>query len=185
MLDPLLPPELRTRRLVLRPPDPADAPALHAAIAASRPELRRWMTWAQEEATLADTGANLRRAATRFDTREELRLHIWHAESATLIGSSGYHALDWQVPRGEIGYWIATPHTGQGYALEVAECLTTFALGTLGFRRLEIRCDALNTRSSRIPQKLGYGLDACLRHDRVAADDPSELRDTLIFSRVQ
>ncbi|MGX9685847.1 GNAT family N-acetyltransferase [Deinococcus wulumuqiensis] len=56
---------------------------------------------------------------------------------------------------------------------------------TLGFRRLEIRCDARNERSARIPRALGYVQDALLKNDDVAADDPGQLRDTLVFSRVQ
>lgn len=183
-MPPFFPDELRTPRLLLRRPDPADAEALQEAVAASAPELRRWMVWAQQPGTLEDTRANLQAAREGFERRESLRLHVWSADGQTLLGSSGYHALDWRVPKGEIGYWISTPHTGQGYALEVADTLTHFALEVLGFRRLEIRCDARNVRSAQIPRKLGYTLDACLKNDDVAADDPATLRDTLIFSRL-
>ncbi|MPY67173.1 GNAT family N-acetyltransferase [Deinococcus sp. SDU3-2] len=187
MKPPILPTELRTPRLLLRPPHPDDAPAIHAAIQASLPELRRWMIWAQAPLDLAGTVENLTRAAADYAAGENLRLHVWSADGRKFIGSSGYHALDWRVPRGEIGYWIATPHAGQGYATEVARALTDLALRSqedsgLGFRRLEIRTDARNERSARIPRALGYTLDATLRNDAVAADDPAELRDTLVFS---
>lgn len=183
------PAELRTARLLLRRPSPADAEASLAAQLASRTELRRWMVWAQAEPTLEQIRENLMAAAERFDAGEELRYHVWDAAGHEMLGSSGFHALDWRVPKGEIGYWIATPHAGQGYALEVAEALTNLTLtpqasGGLGFRRLEIRCDAENERSRRIPERLGYTLDACLRNDSVAADGSRALRDTLIFSRL-
>ncbi|MCP2015145.1 RimJ/RimL family protein N-acetyltransferase [Deinococcus sp. HSC-46F16] len=157
---------------------------------ASLPELRRWMVWAQDPLDLAGTVENLTRAAAAYAAGENLRLHVWSADGRDFIGSSGYHALDWRVPKGEIGYWIATGHAGQGYATEVAGALTDFALrpqgeGGLGFRRLEIRTDARNGRSARIPRALGYTLDATLKNDAVAADDPSQLRDTLVFSRVR
>lgn len=187
LLPPALPTEFRTPRLLLRAPRPEDAPAVHAAVGASLPELRRWMVWAQEPQDLAGTEENLTRAAEAYAAGETLRLHVWTADGQTFVGSSGYHALDWRVPKGEIGYWIATSHAGQGYATEVARALTDLALrpqaeGGLGFRRLEIRTDARNERSARIPQALGYTLDATLKNDAVAADDPRELRDTLIFS---
>nr|WP_246363491.1 GNAT family N-acetyltransferase [Deinococcus budaensis] len=173
--------------MLLRAPRPQDAPAVHAAVQASLPELRPWMVWAQQPADLAGTRENLARAAEAYAAGENLRLHVWSADGQTFVGSSGYHALDWRVPKGEIGYWIATPHTGQGYATEVARALTDLALrspgeGGLGFRRLEIRCDACNGRSAHIPRALGYTLDATLKNDAVAADDPAQLRDTLIFS---
>ncbi|GBF07184.1 ribosomal protein N-acetyltransferase [Deinococcus aerius] len=179
---PQVPPELRTPRLLLRAPRPEDAPALHTAVQTSLPELRRWMVWAHDPLDLPGTVQNLTEAAQRFERRETLRYHVWNAEGTELMGSSGYHALDWRVPKGEIGYWIATAHTGQGYATEVARTLTEVGLETLGLRRIEVRCDRRNERSARIPRTLGYTLDALLRNDDVAADDPGQLRNTLLFS---
>ncbi|MFC6617117.1 GNAT family N-acetyltransferase [Deinococcus radiophilus] len=54
----------------------------------------------------------------------------------------------------------------------------------MGFRRLEIRCDPRNVRSRRIPERLGYRLDAHLVHDARSADG-RELRDTLIYSQTR
>lgn len=182
---PELPTELRTPRLLLRAPRPEDAAAQVDAIRASHAELRQWMAWAQALQTLEQATENLTQAQEAYRTGQNLRLLVWTPDGQTLVGSSGFHGLDWRVPKGEIGYWIATPHTGRGYALEVTRALTDFALETLGFRRLEIRCDARNERSARIPRALGYTLDARLRHDDVAADDPAQLRDTLVFSVVR
>ncbi|EYB69376.1 ribosomal protein N-acetyltransferase [Deinococcus phoenicis] len=185
MTPPTLPPvpgEVRTPRLLLRAPRPGDAPAVHAAVHASLPELRTWMVWAQTPLDLPGTVENLREAAQRFAARENLRYLVWNPDGTRLIGSSGYHALDWRVPKAEVGYWIATAHTGQGYATEVTRALTELGLDTLGFRRIEVRCDSRNGRSARIPRALGYTLDATFRNDDVAAHDPSQLRDTLVFS---
>lgn len=180
---PHLPTEFRTPRLLLRAPRPEDAQSQVDAIQASFPELRQWMHWAQAPQTLQEAQENLTAAAEAYATRENLRLLIWNADGTELIGSSGYHSLDWEVPRGEIGYWIATPHTGQGYAQEVAAFLTEYGLNELGFKRLEIRCDSRNERSARIPKQLGYTLDAVFKNDMVAADDRTRVRDTLVFSK--
>lgn len=182
---PPVPSELHTPRLLLRAPRPEDAPAVHAAIQVSLPELREWMVWAQNPLDLAGTVDNLTQASEAYASRETLRLLVWSADGTELVGSSGFHALDWRVPKGEIGYWISTPYTGRGYALEVTRALTDLALDTLRLRRVEIRCDSRNERSARIPRALGYHFDGCLRHDSVAANDPSQLRDTLVFSVVR
>lgn len=179
---PRVPTEFRTARLLLRAPCPEDAAAQVAAVNASLPELRRWMHWAQEPQTLEGARENLARAADAYASGENLRLLIWNPDGTELIGSSGYHSLDWRVPKGEIGYWISTAHTGHGYAQEAAQFLTTYALDTLGLRRIEIRCDPLNGRSARIAQALGYRLDAHLVNDDVNAADHSTLRDTLVYS---
>ena len=151
----------------------------------SLPELRRWMEWAQTPPDGAGYTENMTRAAERFESGEELRYLIWDAAGETLIGSSGFHALDWRVPKGEIGYWIHSQHAGHGYATEAAGTLTEFGFRTLGFRRIEIRCDPLNAASAAIPPKLGYTLDARLVNDSFAPNKPGKMRDTLIFSRVR
>ncbi|WP_412028449.1 GNAT family N-acetyltransferase [Deinococcus yunweiensis] len=185
MTAPTVPTEFHTARLLLRAPRPEDAQAQVDTVNASLPELRRWMLWAQEPQTLDGARENLTRAADAYATGENLRLMVWNPEGTELIGSSGYHSLDWRVPKGEIGYWIATAHTGHGYAQEVAAFLTDYALNDLRLRRIEIRCDANNERSARIPQVLGYALDARLVNDDVAAADPTQLRDTLIYSKTR
>ena len=182
---PTIPTELRTERLLLRQPRVQDAGAMQAAIQASLPELKVWMPWAHAPATLEDRREYVQASIERFREGTELTYVIWTADGRTLLGNSSLHHLNWLVHRGEIGYWVATPHTGRGYAQEAARALTGLALDTLGFRRLEIRCDARNERSARIPRELGFTLDAVFRNDDVAADNPLKLRDTLVFSRVQ
>ncbi|WP_425147752.1 GNAT family N-acetyltransferase [Deinococcus sp.] len=180
-----IPTTVTTPRLLLRAPRPHDGPAVHEAVMASLPELRRWMVWAQEPLDEAGYTQNLTRAAERFESGEELRFLIWDAAGETLIGSSGFRALHWEVPKAEIGYWIDSRYTGQGYASEAARALTDFGFEVLGFRRIEIRCDALNAASAAVARKLGYTLEARLVNNSVAPDKPGQVRDTLIFSRVR
>lgn len=185
MLPAHVPDTLQTPRLRLRAPRRQDGPAVYRAVLASQPELRPWMVWAQQPLDEAGYTSNMAAAADAFAARTELRYLIWDASGTELIGSSGFHALNWQVPRGEIGYWIDTRHAGQGYATEASGALTDFGFGTLGFRRIEIRCDALNEASAAVARRLGYGLDARLVNHAVAAENASEVRDTLVFSKVR
>jgi len=177
--------ELLTPRLVLRRPRAEDGPALHAAVLASLPELLPWMAWAAAPLDAEGYSEHLRHAAQRFSARTELRYLLFDRASGALVGSSGFHALDWRVPKAEIGYWIHSGYARRGLVTEAAEALTTYGLTDLGLRRIEIRCDARNVRSSAVPRRLGYTLDAKLVNDDVAADGSGELRDTLIFSRVR
>lgn len=180
-----VPTEIKTARLVLRCPRYGDGARLHAAIHASLPELKPWAVWAQKPLDVDGYEVSLRQAASRFLTRQELRYLIFDASGDRLLGSTGFHALDWSVPKAEIGYWIATPHVGRGYVTEAVKALTEFGLDIVGFRRIEIRCDPLNERSHAIARRLGYQLDGCLVNNVVAADDPTRLRDSLIFSQVR
>ena len=100
-----------------------------------------------------------------------------------IVGSSGLHRIDWSVPSFEIGYWVRTPDSGQGYATEAVEAIGSFAFEKLGARRIEIRADTRNTRSRAIPEKLGYQLEGVLRHDCLHVD--GRLRDTAVYARIR
>jgi RimJ/RimL family protein N-acetyltransferase len=179
-----IPTEIRTSRLVLRCPREGDGERFHAAVHASLPELRPWVTWAQHPLDPEGYEASLRQSISRFLVRQELRYLIFENGEGRMLGSTGFHALDWRVPKAEIGYWIDTRHTGQGYVTEAIEALTEFGLRTIGFRRIEIRCDPLNERSHAIARRLNYRLDGHFVNNTVAPDVPSRLCDTLVFSQV-
>lgn len=178
-----MPREIRTERLVLCAVTPDDAPDQSAAVNASLAELRPWMPWAQAPQSVEAARENLVEAAAAFDAGTELAWFLRDAQTGTLLGRVGMHRLDWSLPKGEIGYWMVTEHTGQGYMREAVRAVVDAALA-VGMVRVEIRCDDLNARSAAIPEALGFTLDGVLHHDDRAADDPSRLRSTRIYSLV-
>jgi RimJ/RimL family protein N-acetyltransferase len=86
------------------------------------------------------------------------------------------------VPRFEIGYWVRASLEGQGYITEAVNGITDFAFNVLGAMRVEIRCDARNTRSAAVAQRAGYVQEARMRCQR--RDPFGELTDTLVFARI-
>jgi RimJ/RimL family protein N-acetyltransferase len=177
------PEEFYSERLLIRKPMPGDGKAVYEAIQASLEELKPWMPWAHRNQTLEDVEVNMRDAHAKFLTREDLRLHIFNKETDEFVASSGLHRINWDVPKFEIGYWVDTRHSGKGYVTEAVEAITNFAFIDLGARRVEIRCDSKNTKSSAVAERLGYELEGTLKHDGVSVDN--ELRDTCIYAKVK
>lgn len=68
----------------------------------------------------------------------------------------------------EIGYWLRTEATGRGIMSRCVERVTSLALALPGIDRVEIRCDAANSRSSAVPRRLGYRLVRHVRTERAA-----------------
>ncbi len=66
---------------------------------------------------------------------------------------------------------------------EAVAGITAFAVGELQANRLEIRCDARNTRSLKVAERLGFTLEGVLRSEM--RDVSGELRDTLVFAKVK
>ncbi len=174
------PDHLETERLILRAPRPGDGVAGNEAIHESARELQPWMPWANPLPAPEDTEEVYRRMAAQWLTRESLPLILLRKEDGLFVGGSGLMCRDWNVPFFEIGYWVRTSLQGQGYITEAVLAQTRFAFDVLGARRIEIRCDARNTRSARVAERAGYTLEGRLRHFARAVD--GTLADILIYA---
>ncbi|GGG53639.1 GNAT family N-acetyltransferase [Paenibacillus radicis (ex Gao et al. 2016)] len=186
-MNPLLfdfPTEFMTERLLLRIPKPGDGKLVYESLQASETELKRWLPFMQKEQNEFDTEANIREAHVKFLAREDLRLLIFMKETGQLVGSSGLHNPNWDIPKFEIGYWLDTRHSGNGIMTEAVEGIVSFAFNELDARRLEIRCDSLNVKSRAIPERLGFTLEGILKNEDLSVDG-SELRDTCIYAVIR
>jgi RimJ/RimL family protein N-acetyltransferase len=159
-----------------------DGLMLNRAIAESFLELNRWMDWAATMPTIIESERFVRDSAARFLRREDLPLFLRRRDSGELVGASGMHRIDWQVPRFEIGYWCRTSLVGNGYVGEAVAAITRFAFEKLGAARVEIRTDSQNTRSFRVAERLGFRLGGLMRRD--ARTPQGALRDTRLYSMV-
>jgi RimJ/RimL family protein N-acetyltransferase len=75
-------------------------------------------------------------------------------ESAELVGRAGlYQPPDW--PALELGWTVARPHWGHGYAGEAARAAMDWARGALGVGHLISLIHDDNLRSQRVAEKLG------------------------------
>lgn len=178
------PDQIETPRLLLRSPLPGDGEPLRQAVLESQEELKPWMPWAVEIPSAEDYEVRVREGRLKFLAREDLWLMLVYKDNGRLIGGSGLHRINWEVPKFEIGYWLHTAYTGQGLVTEAVMAITKFAFTTLAAQRLEIRCDALNTRSIAVARRAGFTLEATLHHDG-RHHLTQELRDTLIFTKLR
>jgi ribosomal-protein-serine acetyltransferase len=184
-LNPILldfPDSFDTERLTIRAPRPGDGRKVVEAIEESLDELRPWMPWAAKVETLEESEARLRGWAAKWLTREDLPMHLYLKGADTFVGSSGLHGIDWDTGKCEVGYWLRTKFTGQGYITEAVNGITRFAFAHLKANRVEIRCDAKNVRSAAVARRCGFLLEGILRNEDRRVD--GNLSDTLVFSKI-
>ena len=139
----------RTPRLLLRPGFPEDAPALAAAIADEA--IVRNLATAPWPYRMRDAEAFL--ARPRDPILPSLLVFERTAGAPQLVGSCGLG----RRPSGavELGYWIATPFWGRGFATEACTALVDIAR-TLGLACLEGSHFTDNPPSARVLEKLGF-----------------------------
>jgi RimJ/RimL family protein N-acetyltransferase len=139
----------RTPRLLLRPGFPEDAPALAAAIADEA--IARNLASVPWPYRMRDAEAYL--ASPRDPVLSSFLIFERTAAAPQLIGSCGLG----RRPSGavEMGYWIAKPFWGRGFATEACSALIGIA-ATLGLSSLEGSHFLDNPASARVLEKLGF-----------------------------
>ncbi len=180
-----IPMQLETERLLLRAPrQSGDGSIINEAIKDSLNELKAWLPFAQKLPTIEDTEVNSRVAHINFLKRESFRFLIFDKETNDFIGITSLESIDWDIPKCQIGYWIYTKFSGNGYMTEAVKKLTEFGLNQINFKRIEIRCESTNLKSRSIPGKLGFELEGILKNEDLSADG-SKLTDTCIYAIVK
>src|SRR5438876_3812830 len=78
----------------------------------------------------------------------------------------------------EIGFAIATGHQGHGYATEAARLLVGYLFGRRAKHRITASCDARNTASAAVLERLGMRREGHLRESSWAK---GEWTDDLLY----
>jgi RimJ/RimL family protein N-acetyltransferase len=141
----------RTDRLLLRPGWKEDAPALYAAIADEG--IVRNLATAPWPYGMADAETYL--AREQAPHAPSCLIFRRTRGAPQLVGGVGFGP----TPDGdalELGYWIARPFWGLGYATEAASAIIANAEGTLRLKKLEASHFLDNPASGRVLEKLGF-----------------------------
>lgn len=165
-LNSLKSPILETPRLILRAPQVGDEKPLNEAINRSLPELQRWMPWAMDP-SMAPTARYVKDGIASWSSENprDFPMVIIHKASQQLIGASGFNDRSKpEIPLFEIGYWLETALTGQGFATEMVQALTRFAFESFKAARVQIVTQVGNEASRRVAEKCGFALEATLKN---------------------
>jgi len=133
--------------LILSPPHVSDAGDLVRAI--NDPAVVRWLARVPFPYTLADAAYFLGRIAP-----SELLFLMRRKDTGALAGSIGLRPVSEDT--GELGYWLATAHWGEGFATEAGRRLVDYAFAEMGLAQLIAYAALENTASVRVLKKLGF-----------------------------
>jgi len=163
--------ELRTKRLLLRPWRDADLEPLTAIN--SEPEVNEFLSLEQDRTTTAELIAAARQHW------EEHRFGFFAVEprvgplAGELIGFCGisHPAFIPEVAhRTELGYRLARPAWGKGFATEASIACRDDAFYRIGLAELIALIDPANTRSQRVAEKVGMTAGESVRNPLTGTD---------------
>ena len=152
---PPAPTELRTARLLLRPPRLDDADAYYAI--ASDPEYAYYGSRNTLDRAAVERGL-ARIVATAWDRRPELAIVL----EGQVVGRVALE-IDRANVTGALGYGVARPFWGRGIASEAARAAVDYGFTVFGLAKVWARADPRNGASVRVLEKLGMQREGLLR----------------------
>lgn len=130
---------------------------------ANRQHLSTFLPWIDDIHSYIDTRQFIREGLTQFANNDGFQAGIWYHNE--LVGCIGYHSIDWNNRRSELGYWLDQDHQGLGIMTRCVRTLTDYAFNAYNLNRLQIRCAVDNVRSRAIAERLHYTFEGVLRQD--------------------
>jgi RimJ/RimL family protein N-acetyltransferase len=103
-----------------------------------------------------------------------------HVQTEQYLGGIDLHSIAWDRGFFALGYWLAEGAEGKGYMTEAVRLVTDYAFDALGASKVGLRCDARNTRSAAVAERLGFVREARRRAEAIAND--GELVDELEYA---
>jgi [ribosomal protein S5]-alanine N-acetyltransferase len=145
------------KRLLLRPPRPADYRE-YAAVMKKNGALHE--RWSNPTAGRAQFNDYLRsNPAENF-----FRFLICRREDKTIVGMiSLFHIVRRSLQSACVGYVIAAPHTRQGHGTEALLLVLDFAFKKLKLHRVEANIHPDNVASIALARRAGFQLEGCSR----------------------
>ena len=166
---------VESRRLIVRPVEEGDLPALLAVNGDD--ETTRFLPYPSWR-SLADGRAWYERMSILGSRGESVQYVVTERTSGLAIGTCLLFRYEDASARAELGYVLGRKYWGRGIMREALVVLITCAFGGYALRRLEAEVDPLNTASTRLLENLGFTREGLLRQRWV---DKGAAHDTIIY----
>lgn len=153
-------PVLETERLMLRKMELTDARGMYHYF--SKAEVTKFYdieTFTSEQQALDLIQGLL----YRFNEKKQIRWGIHLKGHHGMIGSCGFHALEKENFKAEIGYELDPDYWGKGIMTETIAQIITYGFQELGLNRIEAFYNPLNIASRKVLKKNGFQFEGVLK----------------------
>jgi ribosomal-protein-serine acetyltransferase len=138
---------------------------------ANRRHLRPWHPWIDLIRSTSDLDRFITCWLGQLAKNRGFHAGIW--SEGKLCGVINHLNIDWANRSTVLSYWLDEAHQGQGIMTAACRGFVAHALDTLNLNRVTIECASRNTRSRRIPERLGFKFEGTIRaaewlHDHFA-----------------
>lgn len=154
--------------ILLKLPDLWDVPEIFSLVDQNRLYLRKYLPWVDQNASEGDSETFVKECHSNYENGTGFSLCIIYQDS--IAGMIGFHYLDKLNKKTEIGYWLAENLQKKGIMHLSCQKMIEYAFHELHMHRIEIRAEANNLPSQRIPKRLGFTYEGRLRESMMIND---------------
>ena len=153
---------------------PEDTDRVYAAAVESVAELSPYETWCHPGYSRGDAAGYVNWWLKAWSQDNAYYFAVEHQATGEFLGSCGLSGLMMDHKRAELGFWIRSNQTGQGFATEAARVVGQVAFEDLGLERLGLEIAVGNHASRRVAEKLGCTFEGILRRRLVLPAGPTD-----------
>lgn len=104
-------------------------------------------------------------------------------ETGAIVGNCGFPEIVLKNLCGEVNYYVALRHRGQGLAPEALKTLLTFGFREIGLTRIQARCEPDNLSSERVMQKAGMKFEGWVEQAPHSKDSSPKQKLYAMFAK--
>lgn len=191
---------MQTERLEIRLLKKSDAATFYAAVESSRAELDRFLPWPARMLSERDASDHIGNYVLQeqlgngglwgiFQKPDARAIISEGSEKPTenfLIGALYLHYISESNSSSAIGYWLATEHTGKGYATEALNAFCNYLLdpaGEYALNRIEAHAAVQNTQSTALLKRCHFTKEGlCREYEKLHGTFLDHLQFSLLRS---
>ncbi|MEH7526284.1 GNAT family protein [Bacillus sp. JJ1503] len=153
-------PKLETERVILRKLQMNDAPAMFSYF--SKDEVTKFYDLTTFTSEKQAEGL-IESLLFKYENREQIRWAIVLKETGKLIGTCGFHEIEEEHWKAEVGYELHPDFWRKGIMTEVINAVVQYGLIEIGLNRIEAIYDRRNISSAKVLEKNGFEFEGLLK----------------------
>ncbi|WP_312751700.1 GNAT family N-acetyltransferase [Psychrobacter sanguinis] len=87
-----------------------------------------------------------------------------------IIGSIGLNAINHDLKKANLGYWLSKHYRGQGIITRCTSEFVKIGFEELGLSKIEIKASVDNSASRAVPERLGFTLEGIITQSERVGD---------------
>ena len=132
--------------------------------------------------TIEDTKAYLAEILIKIENKTYLPFMIQDNDTGSFVGFVDIKNIDWNIPKGELGFFIDSKHEGKNLSTRAFTIFTSYCFSQLGFNKLFLRTHESNISARRLAEKCGFEVEGIIRKDYKTTE--GNFKDLIYYGRL-